>query len=180
MMKKSVMNCIPCLRMKLPTVPYLPQRICAGSVCEPQVKKCVPIMKKQKSISELLSCQQPNLRKVLQIRIESLHPARRLLQLRKTEPAIQLMRVFGGQHPAPKSLQLLMRDDHFDQPFAKTSSSVFINNKHIGEPRKSCVVGDNAGESDLFPVFVNAEVQRVPDRSLYNLKAAAPGPICTV
>ena len=49
-MKKSVMKLIPRFCMKLLTVPQWLQRICVGSGCEPQLKKCVPIMKKKASM----------------------------------------------------------------------------------------------------------------------------------
>ena len=47
MMKKSVTKSIPCFLVKFPTVPQFPQRICSGATCEPQEKKCVPMMKKK-------------------------------------------------------------------------------------------------------------------------------------
>ena len=50
MMKKSVTKSIPCFLVKLPTVPQFPQRICSGATCEPQEKKCVPMMKKKNMV----------------------------------------------------------------------------------------------------------------------------------
>jgi len=47
MMKNNVMKRIPCFFTKVPTVPHLPHFIWLAAGCEPQVKKCVPIMKKK-------------------------------------------------------------------------------------------------------------------------------------
>ncbi len=52
MTKNSVMKRMPCFLTNVPTVPQLPQRICPGTVSDPQVKKCVPIMKKKEITRE--------------------------------------------------------------------------------------------------------------------------------
>jgi hypothetical protein len=47
MMKNSVMNRVPCSLMKVPTAPHLPHFIWLGAGCEPQEKKCTPMIKKE-------------------------------------------------------------------------------------------------------------------------------------
>ena len=112
MMKNRVMNRIPCFLIKPPTMPHLPQRICSGVACEPQVKKCVPIMKKKAIIwvrtplacsSQILAESTPEafvpnllpvVRTLFHVWVGPLHPTLRPVQRNKSELLVKAVSVF--------------------------------------------------------------------------------------
>src|SRR5260370_4366464 len=73
-----------------------------------------------------------------------------------------------------------MRDDHFHQPLRQPATTMFRQDEHVGEPSERRIVRDDARESDLVVAFVDAERERVFDRTFDHVARAASRPIRVV
>ncbi len=59
-----------------------------------------------------------------------------------------------------------MIDDHLHQPFAQPLPSIFVKDEHVADVGKRRLVAHHARKSDLLIAVIQAEADRVLDRSL--------------
>src|SRR6185295_3356221 len=117
----------------------------------------------------LLARSSPIVRFLQGVRVVPFHPSLREFQFTESKFSIQLVSVFCRKHPAPETLKLRMRDDHFHQPVSQALPLKRIEDKHIGDPRERRVIGYDSRESNLLIAFVHTKRQRVVDRPLNRL-----------
>jgi hypothetical protein len=70
-----------------------------------------------------------------------------------------------------------MGEYDFNQPLAEAPAAIRIKDKDVREPGKSGMVCYDSSKTDLLTAFVETEVKRVFDGTLYSLDPSTLGPI---
>ena len=83
----------------------------------------------------------------------------------EAELLIEAVRALGGKQPAPEALQLRVGQDHLHEPFGQSPAPVLFQHEDVGQVAEGGPVGDHPGEADLFLSVVDAETERVGNRS---------------
>src|ERR1700683_1556140 len=88
------------------------------------------------------------------------------------------MGVAGQENPAPQVLERGMLDNTLHQPLAQAAAAMRFQHKNVAEVSHGGEIADDASKTYLrAAVFVNAEAQRMLDRTRDNVSRNAPGPI---
>ena len=58
-----------------------------------------------------------------------------------------------------------MSQDRFDQPVPEAGGAFLRDDEDIGEVGKGRLIGDDAGKADLRALSINAEHERMSDRT---------------
>jgi hypothetical protein len=62
-----------------------------------------------------------------------------------------------------------MSQDRLDQPLSETDVALLGDNEDIGEVGKGRLIGDDAGKADLHARSINAEHERMSDRTTQSI-----------